>query len=104
VEGEGLNAYIDGELVGVGTAVDSLYFITIQSDRVGTIDFRTADGTPLRSERPISYSADDHAGSLKSPVLLKPTDNRPYKLLENNHVVIIRNGEKYSITGKKLND
>ena len=26
----------------------------------------------------------------------------PYKLLEDDHVVIIRNGEKYDVTGKKL--
>lgn len=25
-----------------------------------------------------------------------------YKLIENEHVVVIRNGEKYDITGKKL--
>lgn len=29
-------------------------------------------------------------------------ENRPYKIIENNHVVIIRNGEKYDVTGKKL--
>jgi len=35
-------------------------------------------------------------------MLIKSTDNRPYKLIENDHVVIIRNNEKYDITGKKL--
>ena len=44
----------------------------------------------------------DH-GSLDVPVvLMKTDDNRPYKRIENDHVVIIRNNEKYSITGKKL--
>ncbi len=46
---------------------------------------------------------DSHHGSLKAPVLLKPADdNRPYKIIENDHVVIIRNSEKYDVTGKKL--
>jgi len=43
-------------------------------------------------------------GSLKKPVILTPAGNSPYKVMEDGHVVIIRNGEKYSITGKKLND
>lgn len=34
--------------------------------------------------------------------ILKPGDNRPYKIIENDHVVIIRNNEKYDVTGKKL--
>ena len=41
--------------------IDSLYFLTIQSDQVGV-----------------------------------------YKIIENDHVIIIRNGERYDITGKKL--
>ena len=54
------------------------------------------------SEMPISYVADAHHGSLKVPVILKPGDNCPYKIIENDHVVIIRNNEKYDVTGKKL--
>ena len=51
----------------------------------------------------ISNVPDSHHGSLKAPVLLKPADdNRPYKIIENDHVVIIRNSEKYDVTGKKL--
>jgi len=51
---------------------------------------------------PIGYVADAHHGSLKAPVILRPGDNRPYKIIEDNHVVIIRNNEKYDVTGKKL--
>ena len=79
-----------------------LYFLTIQCDETGEVTFRTADGTPLRSEMPIRYAADNHFGSTEKPIVLTPTDSRPYKTIENNHVVIIRNNEKYDITGKKL--
>ena len=49
------------------------------------------------------YEPDAHFGSLESPIMLMPTDdNRPYKIIENNHVIIIRNNEKYDVTGKKL--
>ena len=99
-----------------------LYFLTIQSDKAGTLDFRTADGAPLSLVRVKSfarssvrgtvvehpgeglfYEPDSHFGSLESPIMLMPTDdNRPYKIIDNNHVIIIRNNEKYDVTGKKL--
>ena len=53
----------------------------------------------------VSYDADKNAfvGSLESPVVLTPNAYvGPYKLIENDHVVIIRNNEKYDVTGKKL--
>ena len=106
VEGEGLRAYIGDELVGVATPVDSLYFITIQSDLPGELRFETEDGTPLQpltvNHEPLTYQPNAHHGSLKAPIILIPGDNRPYKIIENNHVIIIRNNEKYSIDGKKL--
>ena len=102
VEGEGLRAYIGNELVGVATRIDSLYYLTISSDAVGEIRFETEDGTPLRSEMPITYLPNAHHGSLNAPITLTPGDNRPYKIIENNHVIIIRNNEKYDVTGKKL--
>ena len=52
-----------------------------------------------------SYIPDSHLGSLEHPVVLTPMANAnagAYKLIENDHVVIIRNGEKYDVTGKKL--
>jgi hypothetical protein len=107
VQGEGLKAYIGDKLVGVATAVtiadnEVLYFLTIQSDETGEVTFRTADGTPLRSEMPICNAANNHFGSTEQPIILTPTDNRVYKLIEEDHVVIIRNNEKYDVTGKKL--
>ena len=99
---ESLRAFIGDELVGVATQIDSLYFLTISSDFAGELRFETEDGTPLTAEQPISYVPDAHAGSLKAPVLLRPADNRPYKIIENDHVIIIRNNEKYDITGQKL--
>ena len=102
VEGDGLRAYIGEELVGVATQIDSLYFLTISHDGVGELRFETEDGTVLVSEMPISYVADSHHGSLKAPIILRQDDNRPYKIIENQHVIIIRNNEKYDITGKKL--
>ena len=102
VEGDGLRAYIGEELVGVATQIDSLYFLTISHDGVGELRFETEDGTVLMSEMPISYVADSHHGSLKAPIILRQDDNRPYKIIENQHVIIIRNNEKYDITGKKL--
>ena len=108
-----LMAYIDNELVGIAQPMynlqstmsngEAIYFLTISSDAIADLRFETEDGTQLRAEQPIKYAADAHHGSLKKPVVLVPDDNRPYKIIENDHVVIIRNGERYDITGKKLN-
>ena len=81
---------------------EALYFLTISYDLTGELRFETEDGTPLRAEQPIRYAADAHHGSLSKPVVLTPDDNRPYKIIEDDHVVIIRNNEKYDVTGKKL--
>lgn len=99
---EGVKAFVGDELVGVATKIDSLYFLTVSSDFAGELRFETEDGTPLSSEMPINYVIDSHHGTLKAPIILSPGDDRPYKILENNHVIIIRNNEKYDITGKKL--
>ena len=80
-----------------------LYFLTIQSDQVGELRFEL-DGQSLTPEEgTIRYTANAHAGSLKAPVMLRPTDGTGvYKRIENDHVVIIRNNEKYDVTGKKM--
>jgi len=38
-----------------------------------------------------------------APIILQPADKTGvYKIIEDNHVVILRNGERYDVTGKKL--
>ena len=108
LNGEALHVYVGDELAGVAEPIDSLYFITIQSDQVGELRFEcNGERLAVRGER-ISYKADSHHGTIKAPVKLVPetgnpsTVTAPYKLIENNHIVIIRNNEKYDITGKKL--
>ncbi len=104
-----IKVFIGDELVGVaeplslqGEQEEAHYFITIQSDKSGALRFETEDGTLLTAEQPISYASDAHAGSLKAPVMLRMDEHRPCKIIEDNHVIIIRNNEKYSIDGKKL--
>ena len=81
-----------------------LYFLTIQSDIEGSVlRFETEDGTALVSGVPIRYTADTHYGSPEAPVVLQPENaDSVRKLIENDHVIIIRNNEKYDVTGKKL--
>jgi hypothetical protein len=114
LNGEALHVYVGDELAAVAQPIDSLYFLTIQSDRVGELRFEINGQAlaPINSETinaeganraAIHYSPNAHAGSLKAPVVLRPAENTGvYKLIENNHVVIIRNNEKYDVTGKKM--
>jgi hypothetical protein len=111
-----LHAYIGDELVGVATplslegrAGEGLYFLTIQSDRSGTLRFETEDGTILtpspcgEARGEVLYAPDAHAGSIESPVVLMPMDNTGvYKVFEDGHIIIIRDGERFDLTGKKL--
>ena len=111
-----LRAYIGDELVGVATplslggrAGEGLYFLTIQSDRSGTLRFETEDGTILtpspcgEARGEVLYAPDAHAGSIESPVVLMPMDNTGvYKVFEDGHIIIIRDGERFDLTGKKL--
>ena len=115
--------FVGDELVGVASPItvdgEQLYFITIQSDRVGEkLTFRTADGQWLdvqinnpygeadrstKGRKEIVNNIDSHIGSLESPVVLTPADNdNVYKIIENEHVVIIRDGKRYDITGQKM--
>ncbi len=112
--------YVGDELAAVAEPImidgEALYFLTIQSDRVGDLRFEM-NGQPLTivnneqsdnqssivNRQIVNYEADSHHGSLRAPVLLTPVDaDRPYKILEDGHVVIIRGGERYDVTGSKL--
>ncbi|MBO7459198.1 MAG: laminin G domain-containing protein [Paludibacteraceae bacterium] len=102
-----INVFIGNDLVGMAEPIlvndEVFYFLTIQSDKVGDLRFEL-DGQALTPENgAILYEADAHSGSLKAPVVLRTADDiRPYKVIENNHVIIIRNNEKYDLNGKKL--
>jgi len=102
-----LKVYVGDELAAVATPLtideDTYYFLTIQCDKVGELRFEM-DGQTLQPENgAINYSTDSHAGSLKAPIMLRPADETGvYKIIENNQVIIIRNNERYDVTGKKL--
>ena len=103
VTGDGLRVFVGDELAAVATPIDSLYFITIQSDQVGELKFECNGETLLPVSGAIHYQADAHHGTVKAPIVLKKADETGvYKIIENDHVVIIRNNEKYDVTGKKL--
>ncbi|MBR4264418.1 MAG: hypothetical protein IKQ48_07575, partial [Paludibacteraceae bacterium] len=120
-----IKVYIDNELAGVAEPManadtnaepmananaNALYYLTIQSDQAGKpLRFETEDGTPLivagEPSSAIHYLPDAHEGTPQAPVRLIPlTDDQvgATKIIENDHVIIIRNGERYDVTGKKL--
>ena len=104
MNGERLEVYIGNELVGIAEPIDSLYFITIQSNQIGEQLRFECNGERLAvSGERIRYAADAHHGTPKQPIILQPAEETGvYKIIENNHVIIIRNNEKYDVTGKKL--
>ena len=103
VTGDRLRVFVNDELAAVTSPIDSLYFLTIQSDKTGELKFEIDGKTYVPESGVVNYAADAHYGTLKAPIILRPADETGvYKIIENNHVVIIRNNEKYDVTGKKL--
>ncbi len=87
--------------------------MTISSNAIGsTLRFELADGTVLTPSpcgegrgEVLSYEADAHYGSLTSPVVLTTNDELlTTKVFENGHIIIIRGGERYDTTGKRLTE
>ena len=112
-----IRVYVGDELAAVAEPItitdyqspitndDVFYFLTIQSDKTGALRFEMEGQTLQPENGAIHYSTDSHAGSLKAPIMLRPAeDDRPYKIIEEGHVIIIRGGERYDVTGKRLND
>ena len=90
---------------GQGDVADVLYYLTIQSDQLGELRFEINGETYVPECGSISYEPDTHHGSLRAPVILTPSvkgQGDVYKLIEDDHLVIIRNGKRYDVTGQKL--
>ena len=102
-----LKVYVGDELAAIATPLtiddETYYFLTIQCDQLGALHFEMDGQTLVPENGTINYLSDSHAGSLEAPITLRPTDEiGVYKVFENNHVIIIRNNEKYDVTGKKM--
>ena len=102
-----IEVFVNDEKAGVAEPIDSLYFITIQSDQMGELRFESNGEwlEPITSSREhvITYVPNAHHGTMTEPIILKPAEETGvYKIIENDHVIIIRNNERYDVTGKKL--
>ena len=88
---------------------DVLYFLTIQSDKTGELRFQTNNGQWLIANgQSINYEADAHHGTLNAPIILTPSvkgqddvleKSLPYKVIEHERLIIIRDGKRYDVTG-----
>lgn len=110
---EVLRVYVGDELAAVVEPLmiddEPFYFLTIQSNHPGDLRFECNGETlqpfdiSISRKFDISNIPDSHHGSLKAPIMLKPAEpDCPYKIIENDHVVIIRNGERYDVTGIRM--
>ncbi len=73
------------------------------------------DGEIVTIDNTLTFTSDDHIGTPWEPYIIRlrtegieevpgdqVQDTKVYKLIENDHVVIIRNGERYDVTGKMI--
>lgn len=99
-----VRAYIGNEQVAAAAMSDSLCFLTIQTDASGLLRFETAEGEVLHAVYPVRYAPDTHIGTPQAPVVLIPgkQDCAVSKLIENDRVIIVRDGVRYDIIGVQL--
>ena len=112
-------AFVSDECRGAIRAdAEGLYYLVIAGEGAGqAMEIKTMlNGEIVTIDNTLTFVSDDHIGTpwepyvinLQTPQGIAPvTDNSSavtatYKIIENNHVYIIRNGEKYDMTGKKL--
>ena len=110
-------AFVGDECRGAIRADDEgLYYLVISGEGAGqTMTIRTViDDEEVTIEKDLTYVSDDHVGTPWDPYIIQlnpgegienvnaDADTRPCKIIEDNHIVIIRHGEKYDVTGKKL--
>lgn len=98
---------------------DNYWFITVAGDEPTPLAIKVYDpasNTTTVVSQTLQYTDDATIGTLAEPYIIQlspaegieevPSDEvqstKVYKIIENNHVFIIRNGEKYDVTGKKL--
>ena len=98
---------------------DSYWFITVAGDESTELTIKVYDPatqTTTVVPQTLQYTDDANIGTLAEPYIIQLQasegietvgvdgfdSDRPYKRIEDQHVVIIRGGEKYDATGKKL--
>ena len=110
IQGAEIRVYVGKELAAVAQPIDSLYFITIQSDNAGQLRFETEDGTSLivlnEQSSALNYQADSHRGTMKSPVVLTVSDEKEQveKFLIDGILYIRKGNTYYNATGQKVNN
>ena len=106
-EGAGLSAYIGEELVGFARPLivegDTLLMLNIQSDMPGKLHFEY-EGQPAETEdgTVMSYQADNHYGTIASPVVLilsTNADGTVKKRLIDGHIYIFKGEHIYNVQG-----
>ena len=113
-------AFVGNECRGAARAyTDGLYYLVISGEGAGqAMAIKTVlNGEVVTIDNTQNFVTDDHIGSPWEPYIinLQATEGIEdvqndegqctmiQKVLVNDHIYIIRNGERYDVTGKKLN-
>ena len=122
VHGVEVGVFAGEECRGAATEDEAggYWFITVAGDESTALTIKVYDPatqTTTVVPQALQYSDDANLGTLAEPYIIQLQasegmetvgndsigSERPYKVLENHHVVIIRGGDKYDATGKQLN-
>ena len=112
-------AFVGGECRGAVRAdEEGLYYLVIAGDGAGqAMTIKTVlDGDIVTIDNTLTFTSDDHIGTPWEPYIINlqkaegiedvqddgVQSTKVYKIIQNQHVFIIRNGEKYTITGQEV--
>ena len=111
-------AFINNECRGAIRAdEEGLYYLVISGESAGqTMSIHTVlNGEEVTIDRGLTYVSDEHVGTPWEPYIIQLNSTvgietvgaegtgttGVYKVIEDDHIIIIRNGERYDITGNK---
>ena len=111
-------AFVEDECRGAVRAdEEGLYYLVITGEGAGqAMEIKTMlNGEILSIDNTLTFTSDDHIGTPWEPYVINLQQSEGidtvsgndssvtvYKVIKNDHVVIIRNNERYDVTGKKL--
>ncbi|MBR1878389.1 MAG: hypothetical protein IJ814_05200, partial [Paludibacteraceae bacterium] len=120
VHGVEVGIFAGEECRGAAVEDDGDYwFITVAGDEPTPLTIKVYDpatGQTVVVKQSLNYADDATLGTLAEPYIIQLNQaegidqigaddigsDRPYKIIEDDHVIIIRGGERYDVTGKKL--
>jgi len=104
-EGDVLQAYVGDELVGEATMTDSLFFLSAHAANKSQLTYQLVrqGKKTAHAATTTTYKASDSYGTVENPYQIdfRGANAGVSKIIEDEQVIILRDGEKFNMLGGK---